>query len=137
MKRGTPASPTPFVFHRNWRGGDEPHVLIAGNSRLEGSYNVADADVIEVPYSGGGWDKFMHRAGDALSLGNCSEVVFIEVAQERSASRPIVIYVGNASALARDCGEELVQFIAQWEEHALGPARPMYLVLQFPSRQLG
>jgi hypothetical protein len=125
-------------FAREWSGTAEPHVVIVrGRAALEARYNTSDADVIEIPYSGGSWNNFLHRVGDTLSVGKCGEQVFIEIVCERARKTPIIVYIPNAVSLVKECGDELVRFIAFWEEYALysadGPER-ILLALQFPER---
>ena len=132
-------TPRRFFFARKWLGVTEPQVVIVrSRAALETGYNASDSDVIEVPYAGGSWRKFLHKAGDTLSIGSCNEQVFIEVVSDRSRKRPVIVYVPNAAALAKECSDELVRFIAFWEAYAMnvadGPDR-ILLALQFPERQ--
>jgi hypothetical protein len=133
-------TPQTFMFARNWIGtGCEPRVVVVqGRKHLEGAYNTSACKIIEAPYTGGSWEKFLHRVGDTLSIGNRSEQVIVEIIQERASAKPIIVYLPNAVSLARQCGEELVRFIAFWEEFVLygarGPGR-MLLALQFPERK--
>jgi hypothetical protein len=127
------------VFSRQWKSSsEEPHILIvAGRSQLTSSYNTDCVDVLEASYPGLGWNKFMQRACEAIHIPLSNEQVLLEVIFDRSIVRPVALYVGNAAALVRDHGEELVRFMIRWEEFALfSPhhASPMFLALQMPER---
>jgi hypothetical protein len=131
-------SASSFRFDRRWAHAvGEPHVVIVeGRAQLAADYDVAGADVIDTAYAGGGWDAFAARACAALKLPQRSMQVFTEAVFDRADEKPIVIYVGNAGALARDCGVELVSYLAFFEGFAQfveGPAQPMFLALQMPA----
>lgn len=128
-----------FLFARSWIGaGCEPHfVVVRGRGHLDAGYNTSESQVVEIAYTGGGWSKFLHVAGDTLGIGKCSEQVLTEVICERALSTPLVVYVPNAGSLAKECGDELVRFIAFWESFVMYGASapyPMLLALQFPER---
>jgi hypothetical protein len=122
---------------RQWKAGDaEPHVLVVEGKNYLAKYDTDAVDILDASYAGHGWENFMRRVCDAVGIPSANPQVILEILEDRAKVRPIVLYVGNAAALAKDCGEELVRFIAFWEEFTLTGrprADPMFLVLQMPT----
>jgi hypothetical protein len=114
----------------------EPHVVIVhGRAVLAANYSVDGADIIEVPYAGGGWNAFVTRACAKLGLTNASLQIFTETVFDRALEKPMVVYVANAQALLNDCPEELLRYVLFWESFAFDrrdEACPMFLALQMP-----
>jgi hypothetical protein len=129
-----------FVFSRHGRIA-EPHVVIVpGRGALTANYNVDTAAIIDVPYTGGGWNNFAARACDALGLRGATMQIFTETLFERALEKPVVVYVGNAQELLNDGAEDLLRYVLLWEQFAFDrrdEACPMFLALQIPERERG
>jgi hypothetical protein len=126
---------TPFEISRRGRFA-EPHVVIVHSlAVLSAKYNLEGADVIEVPYAGGGWGAFTTRACAKVGLTNASLQIFTETMFDRALGKPVVIFVPNAQALLNDSPEDLLRYILLWETFAFDrrdEACPMFLALQMP-----
>jgi hypothetical protein len=136
VSRGEDAPP--FVFSRQGRYA-EPHVVVVpGRSALSSRHKTDGAEVVEIAYAGGGWEKFVARACAVFSLLHPSMRVFTERVFERALQQPLIVYVGNAKALLLDCPEELLHYVLFFEQFAFDRrdrACPMFLALQMPEQQ--
>ena len=128
-------NPAPFVFSRQGRFA-EPHIVIVpGRKALGTQFNVDGAEIIEIPYPGGGWDKFVTKACNTLGILRGTMQLLTEHVFERSLKTPHVIFITNAKALLVDCPEELLRYVLFWERFSFDrrdSACPMFLALQMP-----
>ena len=125
----------PFQLTRGGRFAEAHVVMVHSRAVLSANYNIDAADLIEVPYAGGGWNAFVTRACAKLGLTNASLQIFTETVFDRALEKTTVIYVANAQALLTDCPEELLRYVLFWEGFAFDrrdEACPMFLALQMP-----
>lgn len=111
----------------------KPLVSLVAN-RADAQSWVSAERIVDASYAGGGWDEFTRRTGDAMRLRGASMQIVMEHVSKLAEEAPIAVYVGNASQLADDCGEELVRYITFWLSFNFRPL-PMYLLLQMPSQR--
>ncbi len=116
-------------------------MIVHSRKVLEANFSVEAADIVEVPYAGGGWAKFAARTCDKFGIDHASIQILVETISDRALEKPLVLYVGNAQNLLRDEPEELLRFVLFWEALAFSgrpdDGRPMFLALQMSEPRYG
>ncbi|MBC6980702.1 hypothetical protein H8B08_02945 [Caulobacter sp. 17J80-11] len=110
---------------------------MASRADFDAAYTVDGARVVETEYRFGGLDGLIATVHKALSGKSGHVQALLEDAEDASRETPLVVYVRNGDAAAREFGAELVDFMCFWESYAFtsdAPA-PMFLVLELRSQQ--
>lgn len=125
-----------FMLSNNppsWLGG-EPRVFAVTTEECfpKGWRAVENARLIDVTYAGGGIGPLFHQIASAAGIAAGSFQAMLELLEDLSAAKPLVVCIRGGDRLLADIGPALIRILLGWERfarHGRGVSQ-MYLVVE-------